>query len=135
MFIWLLGVTFIISFSVCFLVSKLFSEPVLNILSKIVDSSIAYAWSRYINFSIYVVGISGGVRFYSLEEYLRERTEGYIPPVLTRDRWIMELYRTIIESLQSIAWMLLVFFCFSLIAYVIARSFELRRKGSNQKED
>ena len=39
------------------------------------------------------------------------------------------MYRTIIETLQSIAWMLLVFFVFALIAFVIMRGFELRQAG------
>lgn len=34
---------------------------------------------------------------------------------------MLEIYRTVIEALQSIAWMLLVFFVFALIAYVIVR--------------
>ena len=49
-------------------------------------------------------------------------------PVLNADRWVLEVYRTIIETLQSVAWMLLVFFVFALIAYVVVRGFELRRK-------
>jgi len=48
--------------------------------------------------------------------------------VLNADRWTLEVYRTIIETLQSIAWMLLVFFVAALLAYVIVRGFELRRQ-------
>jgi hypothetical protein len=47
--------------------------------------------------------------------------------VLDADRWTLEVYRTIIGTLQSIAWMLLVFFVAALIAYVVMRGFELRR--------
>jgi hypothetical protein len=47
---------------------------------------------------------------------------------LTQDRWVLEIYRTIIETLQGIAWLLLVFFVFALIAYVIVRVFELKQK-------
>ena len=46
---------------------------------------------------------------------------------LTRDRWILEVYRTIIETLQGIAWALLLFFLFSLMAYVLVRISESRR--------
>jgi hypothetical protein len=46
---------------------------------------------------------------------------------LTRDRWVLEVYRTIIESLQGLAWLLLVFFIFALIAFVIVRVFELKK--------
>jgi hypothetical protein len=39
----------------------------------------------------------------------------------------LEVYRTIIESLQGIAWLLLVFFVIALLAYVIVRIFEMKR--------
>ena len=51
---------------------------------------------------------------------------------LTADRWLLELYRTVIETLQGIPWLLLVFFAFALIAYVIVRSSELKRKSANE---
>ena len=40
---------------------------------------------------------------------------------LTSERWVLELYRTIIETLQSIAGMLLIVFVATLIAYVLVR--------------
>ena len=48
---------------------------------------------------------------------------------VTRDRWILEVYRTVIGTLQGLAWMLLVFFVFALIAYVIVRASEAKRKA------
>ena len=91
---------------------------------------------RYMKFAIYVVGISGGVRVRSLERYILPQEsfspEGEsrdIPPFeLTTERWVLEIYRTIIESLQSIAWMLLVFFIVSLGMYIVMRIFEMRRE-------
>ena len=47
--------------------------------------------------------------------------------LLSGERWILEIYRTLIASLQSIAWMYLLVFIVALIAYVIVRGFELRR--------
>jgi len=46
---------------------------------------------------------------------------------LTQDRWILEVYGTIIGTLQSIAWMLLLFFLFALIAYVIVKGMEAEK--------
>ena len=131
MFLSLLAVTFIVSLIVCYIVSKLFAKPIDGILERIVSNDIAYAWTKYLNFAIYVVGISGGVRIHYLENFLREATEHFTPPKLNFDRWVLEIYRTIIESLQSIAWMLLVFFIFALIAYVIVRAFELRSRSKD----
>ena len=132
-FITLLVVTFITSLLVCFVITLVFSKYIAQILDKIVGDEMSHAWTRYIKFAIYVVGISGGVRIHSLEDYITPRPEEAEPIALTLDHWVMELYRTVIGSLQSIAWMLLVFFVFSLIAYVIVRIFETgrRAKGEN----
>ena len=128
MFLSLLGITFLVSLCVCFVVARLFAKPIDGILERIVADDIAYAWAKYLKFAIYVVGISGGVRIHYLENFIREPSEHFTPPILTSERWVLEIYRTIIESLQSIAWMLLVFFVFALIAYVIVRAFEFRAK-------
>jgi hypothetical protein len=130
MFLSLLAVTFLVSVIVCTVVVRFFSKPIDNILERIVSYDISYAWTKYLKFAIYVVGVSGGVRVYQLERYIRERTENFTPPSLTVESWVLEIYRTIIESLQSIAWMLLVFFIFALIAYVIVRAFELKHKNN-----
>ena len=129
MFLSLLVITFLVSLLVWFVVARLFAKPLDGVLEKIVADDIAYAWTKYLKFAIYVVGISGGVKINYLENFLREPTGDFVPPALTVDRWILEIYRTIIESLQSIAWMLLVFFIFALLAYVIVRVFDLYSKS------
>jgi hypothetical protein len=71
-----------------------------------------------------VVGVSGGVRIYNLERYISAsdlHPEEQKVLELTSERWVLELYRTIIETLQSIAWMLLIVFVATLIAYVLVR--------------
>jgi hypothetical protein len=42
-------------------------------------------------------------------------------------RWTFEVFRTVIGTLQSLAWLLLVFFVFALIADVVVGGLELRR--------
>jgi hypothetical protein len=129
MFLTLLLVTFLIATGVSIAVARFFDEPIRRILSHIVVEDITYVWSRYISFAILVVGISSGVRIFELERYITpmgppERVDALL---LTRDRWILEIYRTVIGSLRGIAWMLLVFFVVTLLAYVIVRVFENRR--------
>ena len=71
-----------------------------------------------------MVGVSGGVRIYSIERYISApdlHPEEQKVLELTSERWVLELYRTIIETLQSIAWMLLIVFVATLIAYVLVR--------------
>ena len=46
---------------------------------------------------------------------------------LNAERWVLEVYRTVIGSLQGIAWLLLAFFVFALIAFVIVKLNEIKR--------
>jgi ABC-type xylose transport system permease subunit len=132
MFLTLLLVTFLIAAGVSMAVARSFDQPIRRILSHIVVEDITYVWSRYISFAILVVGISSGVRIYELERYITPMgsPDRYDALVLTRDRWVLEIYRTVIGSLRGIAWMLLVFFVVTLIAYVMVRVFESRRTPS-----
>jgi hypothetical protein len=136
MFIPLLIVTFTISLATCFMARRLFQKPITAILSRIIGEPLSEAWRRYITFAIYVVGVSGGVRIWELEKYVTPHPSRGEPIILNADRWTLEVYRTIIETLQSIAWMLLVFFVVALVAYVIIRGFELMhaRKTGEHKE-
>ncbi len=132
MFLVLLAVTFVVALVVSAIVARTFHSPLDNILKRIISEEISYAWLRYMQFAIYVVGVSAGVRIYELEKYitpLRYDKEARVLD-LTTDRWILEVYRTVIEALQGIAWMLLVFFVFALVAYVIVRIFESRKEKS-----
>jgi len=135
MFITLLIVTFVIAFAVSTIIVFFFKKPLDKILARIISDEISKAWSKYLLFAIYVTGISSGVRIWDLEKYITEpRYEGSKIVQLTSERWVLEVYRTIISTLQGIAWMLLVFFVFALIAYVIVRAFELKRQKTEPKQ-
>lgn len=135
MFLSLLLVTFLIAFATSLAVHQLFKRSIGDILKRIVSEELSAAWQRYIVFAIYVVGISGGVRIYDLERYITSRMDDRDPLVLTADRWTLEVYRTVIETLQSIAWMLLVFFVVALIAYVVVRGFEYWAARKAKKDE
>ena len=138
MFISLLAVTFVVSLGVSLAVSGLFASSIRRILDRIIQEDISQGWLKYIRFAIVVVGVSAGVRIHSLERYIlpdsntRPLEEGAKAvaaniPELNLDRWVLEVYRTVIETAAGVAWLLLVFFIFALIAYVITRGMELRR--------
>jgi large-conductance mechanosensitive channel len=134
MFPTLLIVTFVVALAVSVAVAAVFARPIRRILNRIIPDEISSAWSRYLNFAILVVGVSAGVRIYDLEKYitpLRGDKDARVIE-LTTDRWILELYRTVIETLHGIAWMLLVFFLVALVAYVIVRSSELKRQREHE---
>ena len=116
MFITLLAVTFLIAAAVTTIVALLFKNSITSILQRIFAADVGAAWQRYMTFAIYVVGISGGVRVWELEKYVTGTTT-----VLDTNRWVLEVYRTIISTLQSTAWLLLVFFLVAIVAYGLVR--------------
>ncbi len=128
MFLSLLIASFVVSLVVCFIIVRLFKSPIDKILRRLVAEDISDAWSKYLLFAIYVVGISGGVRIWELEKYIIPKAGQAELLELTSERWVLEIYQTIIGTLQSIAWMLLVFFIFALLAYVIVRGMEMRKR-------
>ncbi|NQV38340.1 MAG: hypothetical protein HQ509_10090 [Candidatus Marinimicrobia bacterium] len=130
MFFTLLIVTLLLAICVAFGVVKAFTKPIKSIFNRIIQDDISTAWQKYINFAAYVVGISGGVRIYQLERYISAPEKGTEVLVLNSQRWTLEIYRTIIETLQSLAWMYLVVFLFALIAYVIVKGFEMKHLKS-----
>lgn len=126
MFLTLLLVTLSLSVMVSYTATRVFRKPIGEIFSRIIQDSISAAWQRFIMFATYVVGISGGVRLYELERYITPQVADIGILELSGERWILEIYRTLIASLQSIAWMYLLVFIVALIAYVIVRGFELK---------
>ena len=127
MFFTLLAVTFVISFVTCLIIARVFRKPVHEILHRLVGDDIFKAWTKYLSFAIFVTGLSGGVRVWDFEKYISPQGENNLILELTPERWSLELYRTIIGTLQAVAWMLLVFFVFALIAYVIVKGREFKR--------
>lgn len=135
MFLALLLVTLLVASAVSLLVARAFAKPLDSILKRIIADEISGAWLKYLKFAILVVGISAGVRIYELEKYITPQRWDKEAKViqLTAERWVLEIYRTVIETLQGIAWMLLVFFVFALIAYVIVRIAELKRSHTGDR--
>lgn len=127
MFILLLGATFVLAVVVSFIIAKVFQKPVQQILDRIIADQISYVWSKYLSFAIYVVGVSGGVRVWELEKYLRPQGDSEVVAELTTEAWVLEIYGAIIGTMSAVAWMLLVFFVFTLIAFVIVRGREMKQ--------
>lgn len=137
MFLFLIFATFVVALIVSFAVMWLFTTPIDSVLRRIIADEISAAWSKYMKFAILVVGVSSGVQLHELERYLSPTPGGrevQSTASLSFNRWIFELYSAGIETLQGIAWMLLVFFVFALIAYVIVRIGEARREPEPPKE-
>lgn len=123
MIITLLITTFLVAFVVASLVVFLFNKPIESILRQVLPAELSPAWAKYLRFAIYVVGIGGGVRVWDLEKYMIAQEPYNAIVELTAERWMLELYQTIIGTLQSTTILLLVFFVFALLAVVIVRIF------------
>lgn len=139
MFPLLLLVTFGVALGASFVVMWLFTKPIDSVLQRIIADEISAAWSKYMKFAILVVGVSSGVQLHELERYFSatlggREVQAAASASLSFDRWIFELYSAGIEALQGIAWMLLVFFVFALIAYVIVRIGEGRKEQTSSAE-
>ncbi len=114
MFYYLIISTFALALLVSFIVMRLFSSSINAILARIIHDPIHEAWAKYTKFAGMVVGTSSGIRIYDMEKYITPLTyaenDKRIVIELTQERWVLEIYRTIIETLQGLAWMMLVFF-------------------------
>ena len=130
MFYYLIISTFALALLVSFVVMRLFSGSINDILARIIHDPIHEAWAKYTKFAGMVVGTSSGIRIYDMEKYITPLTyaenDKKIVIELTEERWVQEIYLTILESLQGLAWMMLVFFMVALIAYVIVRWSEIK---------
>ena len=140
MFYALLITSLLVSLAIVYLVARAFEAPIRDILEHIVGKELAGAWTRYMKFAMYVVGVSGGVHIGEFYQYLPDGQRYPIEPmpiepyrpVLNAERWALTLVSTAIDTLQALAWLLLFFFLFAMIAYVIIRIWGGRRGQSDR---
>ena len=92
MFITLLIVTLVIALATSLLLMRLFDRMIRKILDRLVSAELIEAWNRYLSFAVVVVGVSGGVRIWSLEKYVTAYAEEGEPVLLNADRWILAGY-------------------------------------------
>jgi MFS family permease len=134
MFVALLLVTLVVSLGTAAAVVSFFRAPIGQILDRIIGETIAEGWKKFLVFALFVVGVSNGVQFWKLEQYLRP--EGAGPGIvghaftLSASAIALEVYRTIILVLQGLAWALLLFFSIALVAFAILRRGEMRSGGA-----
>lgn len=82
---------------------------------------IVQAWMSCIRFTLVVVGVSGGVRFYELANHLNSRGADMALSAMTTNHWLVELYGTAVGTLDSIVWVLLGFLFAALIGHAVVR--------------
>ena len=125
MFLTLILATFVLAVLTSLVVERAMRKPVSEILSKIVGD-LAGAWQKYVSLGIYVMGISWGAPVGRLREYIRVDSEFLKREPLDMPHMALNMYETVIETLQGVTTLLLAFFVFTMIAYVIVRGLEVR---------
>ena len=122
MFVLLLIVTFSIAVVASFIVARMFNAPLAGIVARLIPDELAVAWHRYVVFGLYLIGVNGGVRIWEYEKYVLPLGAARESLELTPDRWALEVYRTLMGTLRSIAAVLLLLFVLALLAYLGVRS-------------
>ena len=131
MFYLLILSNFIIAALTSAIIIWMFSKSINNIMERIINDAINVTWAKYTKFAGLVVGISSGIRIYEMEKYITpinyyNNAEKSSILELTTERWFLEIFRTLVETVQGLAWMFFVFFVISLLAYVVVRVSELK---------
>ena len=124
MFVLLLVVTFTIATASSYVIARMFDRPLAGIIQRLIPDELAVAWQRYILFGLYLVGVNGGVRIWQFEKYVLPFNGARDVLVLTPDRWALEVYRTLMGTLRSVAVVLFVLFLVALISYLGTRAKE-----------
>ncbi len=137
MFLLLLVTTLGVALLTSAIVVFFFKKPIRQILNRIIGEEIAEGWQRFLLFAVYVVGVSSGVQIWKLEQYVHPQPTGpdgkSVALTLDGASMALEVYRTIIQVLQGVAWALLVFFVVALIAFAITRRAESHRGEGGAK--
>jgi hypothetical protein len=133
MFLVLLALTLGVAIATSGVVALMFRRPIRQILDRVIGEDLAAAWGRFLLFAIFVVGVSSGVQIRKLEQYLHPEPSAPTAPGVVRRALpldspsiALEIYRTVIQTLQGVAWALLLFFVVALIAFAITRRREVR---------
>lgn len=124
MFVLLLVVTFTLATAASSVLARMFDKPLAGIIARLIPDEMSVAWHRYVLFGLYLIGVNGGVRIWEFQKYVLPIGAARDTLVLTPDRWALEVYRTLMGTLQSIAQVLLLLFLVSLCAYLIVRTRE-----------
>src|SRR5437870_2135972 len=119
MFIALFAASFVLALVLSATLAWLSREAMDAILRRfVVDPVVRGGFEKYIRFAIVVVGISSGIRVRPLQEYISaaDWNKPALQAALTQEFWTLGLYRTGRGPLRSVAGLVLLCFCWALIA-------------------
>ena len=137
MFVALFVASFVLALALAVTVAWISREAVDTVLRRFVaDRAVRTGFEKYIRFAIVVVGISGGSRVRVLQEYLAasDLNKAAMAAQLTQEFWALEIYRTVVGTLEGIAALLLVCIFMALIAPLVVRMLKLEPVKTHEEE-
>lgn len=120
MFVVFLAVNFLVALLISLGIVLLFYRPALNFLKRHFHEESLILWVRLIMIGIVVFAIGLGTRVWDLEELIAPT--GHFG--LTRDQVALEIYNTIVATMQVTAFLLFVLLAIVGIAVAIKRKSE-----------
>src|SRR5215471_19017312 len=124
MFIALFAASFVLALALSVTIARLSREAIDVVLRRfVVDPVVRSGFEKYIRFAIVVLGISGGTRVKPLQEYITaaDYNKPALLAALTQEFWTLELYRTVMGTLEGVAGLLLLCIFLALIAPAVLR--------------
>jgi hypothetical protein len=121
----MLVLTFLAALAVAGGVVAAFSKPIDMVLSRLVPTELADAWSRCAKFAVFVASLTGGLR---LTELARLVAAGGDTAVRAPQAFL-EVMKSVTGGLTSASWSLLAFFGAALAVYAAGRVYETLRPG------
>jgi len=138
MFVALFAASFLLALVLSATIAWLSREAINTILRRfVVDPVVCRGFEKYIRFAIVVVGISGGTRVKPLQEYISaaEWNKPALQAALTQEFWTLELYRTVMGTLEGVAGLLLLCIFLALMAPAVLRMLKVESpKNLGQQE-
>lgn len=117
MFITLLVVNLTISLAVCLATTFIFRKKFTDYLRKQWTEEGASIWIKYMSYLLCIIGVSVGTRVWDVERYLVNGKTSE----LTQEQMALEMYKTLMATLQICALMIFVFLIFAWVASLIRK--------------
>lgn len=114
MFITLLLVNLGASLLICLLTVLIFRLPLTRLLEQRCSAAAAAVWVKFILFLVFVIGTTVGTRIWEIEHYADPKA----PAPISQDVLALEVYKTVISTLQVSAVLLVVLLTVVGLAYL-----------------
>jgi hypothetical protein len=127
MFVVLFLATFLLALAISATIAWASKEPIESILRHFVAPHLSAAFAKYFQLALVLVGVTAGTRVRALQDYISapEYNKRDLLAQLTQEFWVMELYRTVVSTIEGILWLVFLFALIVLGVVIIIRKANL----------